>query len=103
MIVQHDDWLIFPGDTAFEISCNVNSEEAPGEVLASIGLADPDPGAKELPKHRKSTVTATNSVEFTPNDVRPRNKNKKAKTKKKKASKENIKTTKKQKTNKDEL
>lgn len=84
VIVQHDDWLIFPGDTAFDISCNANAEDSPGKIMASIGLADPDPGAKELPKHRKSTVTAANSVEFTPDDVRPRNKNKTAKSKKKK-------------------
>ena len=105
MIVQHDDWLIFPGDTAFEISCNAKPEEAEGEIMASIGLADPDPGAKELPKHRKSTVSAKNTVEFTPNDVRPRNKNRAAaKSKKKKTTKENIKKkTKKKKTKKDEL
>ena len=99
--MQHDDWLIFPGDTAFEISCNANSEEAPGEYLASIGLADPDPGAKELPKHRKSTVSAKNSVEFTPDDVRPKNKNKTAKSKKKKSTKKS--TKQKKKPGKDEL
>ena len=31
---------------------------------ASIGMADPDPSAKELPKHRKSTVSAEGTVEF---------------------------------------
>lgn len=50
--MQNDDFLIFPGDLAFEIGCNFE-----GQVpVASIGLADPDPSAKELPKHRKSTV-----------------------------------------------
>ena len=44
VIVQHDDFLIYPGDTAFEIACDGSK--------ASIGLADPDPGAVEMPKHR---------------------------------------------------
>ena len=44
VIVQHDDFLIYPGDTAFEIACD--------GARASIGLADPDPGAAEMPKHR---------------------------------------------------
>jgi len=36
-------------------------------ILSSIGLADPDPSAKELPKHRKSTVTSeTGFVQFVP-------------------------------------
>ena len=50
----------------------------------------------------RDRVSAKNSVEFTPDDVRPRNKNKKAaKSKKKKSTKKNIKKTKK--TGKDEL
>ena len=69
--MQNDDFLIFPGDLAFEIGCDFG-----GPVpVASIGLADPDPAAKELPKHRKSTVTSdTGSVQFLPDDVRPRKK-----------------------------
>ncbi|TRY71192.1 hypothetical protein TCAL_02803 [Tigriopus californicus] len=92
VIAQHDDFLIFPGDLAFEISCTKSSED---ESIASIGLADPDPSAKELPKHKKSTVTATRSVAFTPNDVRPK-KAPKAKTSKCKKVKGTS-------TNKDEL
>jgi len=40
-------------------------------------MADPDPPAKELPKHKKSTVRGKNgSVTFTPEDIRPRKKSK---------------------------
>ena len=76
VILQHDDWLIFPGDAAFEVACErvVEGSEA---LRAYISLADPDPGAKELPKHRKSTVSEIGEVEFTPNDIRPKKKGKK--------------------------
>ncbi len=83
VIVQHDDLLIFPGDTAFEIACNKSSQAVEKKVYATIGLADPDPAAKELPKHRKSTVKGEESVTFTPNDIRPRKKKKKEKKQKK--------------------
>lgn len=88
VIAQHDDFLIFPGDLAFEISCTVSSE---GSSVANIGLADPDPSAKELPKHKKSTVTGETSVTFTPTDVRPKKapKAKKAKAKKLKETSSN--------------
>ncbi len=57
-------------------------------VGASIGLADPDPAAKELPKHRKSTVWSDKGrALFTPDDVRPRRKKTK---KKKKTEKEEL-------------
>ena len=63
--------MIFPGDLAFEIGCRFG-EEVPE---ASIGLADPDPAAKEMPKHRKSTVLSkTGFVQFFPDDIRPRKK-----------------------------
>lgn len=68
---QNDDFLIFPGDLAFEIGCRYD-DEVPE---ASIGLADPDPAAKEMPKHKKSTVTSkTGFVRFFPDDIRPRKK-----------------------------
>ena len=75
---QNDDFLIFPGDLAFEIGCRYE-DEVPE---ASIGLADPDPAAKEMPKHKKSTVTSkTGFVRFFPDDIRPRKKpSKKGKT-----------------------
>ena len=86
MIVQHDDYLIYPGDTAFEIACD--------GARASIGLADPDPSATEMPKHRKSTVTSEEGeVTFTPDDIRPRKNKKKGKTKKHKTDPENISTS----------
>jgi len=71
VIVQYDDWLIFPGDNAFEIGCKKKDE---GHYEASVGLADPDPAAKELPKHKKSTVAGEESVVFTQQDIRPRRK-----------------------------
>jgi hypothetical protein len=74
VVLQHDDLLIFPGDSAFELSCARRKELLP--VTASIGLADPDPTAKELPKHRKSTVSAEGTVRFQPQDIRPRRKRK---------------------------
>ncbi len=83
VIVQYDDWLIFPGDNAFEISCTKEEES----WTASIGLADPDPSAKELPKHRKSTVFSLNRAEFTPGDIRPKKKSKKQKKGKKNRAK----------------
>ena len=56
---------------AFEIGCRFD-DEIPE---ASIGLADPDPAAKEMPKHKKSTVTSkTGFVRFFPDDIRPRKK-----------------------------
>ena len=73
LVVQHDDWLIFPGDLAFSLQCSA-------EQVARIGLSDPDPSSagKELPKHKKSTVESqTGTVSFTPDDVRPRKKKKK--------------------------
>lgn len=86
VIVQYDDYLIYPGDTAFEIACDGSK--------ASVGLADPDPSAAEMPKHRKSTVTSEEGeVTFTPDDIRPRKK-KKEKTKKHKTNPENLSYTK---------
>ena len=73
LVVQHDDWLIFPGDLAFTLQCDHNQ-------VARIGLSDPDPSSagKELPKHKKSTVESqSGSVTFTPEDIRPRKKKKK--------------------------
>ena len=52
IIVQQDDLLIFPGDMGFELICEGQK--------STIGLADPDPGAKPLSKKRKRPVTGTN-------------------------------------------
>ena len=74
LVVQHDDWLIFPGDLAFTLQCS------PHNQVARIGLSDPDPSSagKELPKHKKSTVESqSGTVTFTPEDVRPKKKKKK--------------------------
>ena len=70
IIVQQDDWLIFPGDMGFELICEGSK--------ATIGLADPDPGAKPLPKKRRRPVTGENgSVTFRakPQKVIDNNKN----------------------------
>ena len=89
VILQHDHMLIFPGDNAFEIGCSRKTEEA--AMTAKIGLADPDPSAKEMPKHRKSTVEGEEQVTFTPDDVRPRKKKKKkAKTSKQNKNKDEL-------------
>jgi len=76
LVVQHDDWLIFPGDLAFTLQCN-HSDQG---TKSRIGLADPDPSSadKEMPKHKKSTVEGGETVTFTPDDVRPRKKKKKS-------------------------
>lgn len=83
LILQHDDWLIFPGDAAFTLQCKYNQEVS---VSSRLGLADPDPSAKEMPKHKKSTVEGEQEVTFTPEDIRPRKK----KNKKKKQKKEEL-------------
>merc|ERR1711971_877116 len=79
VILQHDDWLIFPGDDAFTLQCKYDQEVT---VSSRVGLADPDPSAKELPKHKKSTVEGKEEVTFTPDDIRPRKKKNKKKKKK---------------------
>lgn len=59
IVVQQNDMLIFPGDMAFELICKGQE--------ATIGLADPDPGAKPLPKSRRKPVTGQNGkVTFRP-------------------------------------
>ena len=35
-------------------------------VQATIGLADPDPGAKRLPKSKRQPITGENNVTFKP-------------------------------------
>jgi hypothetical protein len=52
VLVQQDDWLIFPGDMAFEVTCSAENE-------ATIGLADPDPGAKSLPDDKRQAVSSS--------------------------------------------
>ena len=77
IVVQHDDWLIFPGDLAFSLHCKRG--EAEGSSVARIGLSDPDPSSagKNLPKHKRSTVESkSGKVVFTPDDIRPRKKKK---------------------------
>ena len=59
IIIQQDDYLIFPGDMAFELVCKGDQ--------AIIGLADPDPGAKRLQRDKRKPVTGQNrKVTFRP-------------------------------------
>ena len=77
IVVQHDDWLIFPGDLAFSLHCKRGQDE--DSSVARIGLSDPDPSSagKSLPKHKRSTVESkSGTVVFTPDDIRPRKKKK---------------------------
>ena len=77
IVVQHDDWLIFPGDLAFSLHCKRGQAE--DSSVARIGLSDPDPSSagKSLPKHKRSTVESkSGTVVFTPDDIRPRKKKK---------------------------
>jgi len=68
LVVQHDDFLIFEGDTAFQLGCRVSGDR----YAASIDIASPDPGARPLPPGRRSTVTSdTGHVTFRPDQVRP--------------------------------
>ncbi|XP_043225704.1 uncharacterized protein LOC122383407 [Amphibalanus amphitrite] len=68
LVVQHDDFLIFEGDTAFQLGCRVHEDR----YLASIDLASPDPGAVPLPESRRSTVSSdSGTVTFRPDQVRP--------------------------------
>ena len=61
IIIQQDDMLIFPGDMAFELICDGDQ--------ATIGIADPDPGAKPLPDEKRKPVTGTNKVTFYSNSA----------------------------------
>ena len=61
IIIQQDDMLIYPGDMAFELICEGD--------LATIGIADPDPGAKPLPDSRRRPVTGINKVTFNSNSA----------------------------------
>ncbi|XP_069699334.1 cuticlin-1 isoform X2 [Periplaneta americana] len=85
VVVQHDDELIMPGDAAFTVECDfsrprditVSADLEAGRpaVSSRISIADADPAGKELPRHRRSTVSSeSGSVSFTPEDVRPRRK-----------------------------
>ncbi|XP_065351248.1 uncharacterized protein LOC135946799 [Cloeon dipterum] len=90
LIVQYDEFLIMPGDAAFELECNVGPIVAEVTVdsaistqpqvrkpISKISLADADPSGKPLPRHRQSVVTGEEGeVSFTPDDVRPRKKKK---------------------------
>lgn len=81
IVVQHDDWLIFPGDLAFSLHCRPRGE-AGASAVARIGLSDPDPSSagKSLPKHKRSVVESDQgTVVFTQEDIRPRKKKKVAK------------------------
>lgn len=69
IIIQQDDLLIFPGDMAFELSCQLDKEDF--LVGATIGLADPDPGAKRLPESKRKAVSdASGKVTFNPKAVK---------------------------------
>ncbi len=60
ILVQQDDFLIFPGDMAFELQCGPEGQ-------AQVGLADPDPGAKSLPEDKKKAVKSnTGTATFKP-------------------------------------
>ncbi|XP_059468621.1 uncharacterized protein LOC132192603 isoform X2 [Neocloeon triangulifer] len=86
LIVQYDEFLIMPGDAAFELECNlgpmvaevtvdssISTQPAVRKPLSKISLADADPSGKPLPRHRQSVVTGDEGqVSFTPDDVRPR-------------------------------
>jgi hypothetical protein len=85
VVVQHDDELIMPGDAAFTLECDFSRPrdvtvsadlEAKRHAVSSrISMADADPAGKELPRHRRSTVSSeTGTVSFTPDDIRPRKK-----------------------------
>ena len=66
IIVQQDDFLIFPGDMAFEVICKDSQEVT---LEATIELADPDPGAKKLPESkRKSVSNQSGKVTFLPKE-----------------------------------
>merc|ERR1719189_1198482 len=71
IVVQHDDWLIFPGDLAFSLHCRPRGE-AGASAVARIGLSDPDPSSagKSLPKHKRSVVESDQgTVVFTQEDI----------------------------------
>ncbi|PSN32168.1 hypothetical protein C0J52_22375 [Blattella germanica] len=83
VVIQHDDELIMPGDAAFTLECDFSKprditvsadlEASKTPVSSRISIADADPAGKELPRHRRSTVTNhSDSVIFTPDDIRPR-------------------------------
>ena len=36
VIIQHDDWLIFPGDTAFTLQCKDNDGVSRNNTVASL-------------------------------------------------------------------
>ncbi|XP_021930212.1 uncharacterized protein LOC110834896 isoform X2 [Zootermopsis nevadensis] len=85
VVVQHDDELIMPGDAAFTVECDFSRPrditvsanlEADRPVVSSrISITDADPAGKELPRHKRSTVSSeSGTVSFTPDDVRPRKK-----------------------------
>merc|ERR1711971_699363 len=68
VIVQQDDMLIYPGDMAFEVICETESQLDELIVQATIGLEDPDPGAKRLPLSKRQPVTAEKTVTFIPKE-----------------------------------
>ncbi|KAJ9594223.1 hypothetical protein L9F63_014383 [Diploptera punctata] len=85
VVIQHDDELIMPGDSAFTLECDfsrprditVSADLAATRTAVSsrISIADADPAGRELPRHRRSTVSSeSGNVTFTPDDVRPRRK-----------------------------
>nr|CAD7260260.1 unnamed protein product [Timema shepardi] len=85
VVIQHDDELIMPGDAAFTLECdfskprdftvnaNLAADSAQNGVSSRISIADADPAGQDLPRHRRSTVTNdSDTVSFTPEDIRPR-------------------------------
>merc|ERR1712080_350670 len=74
LVVQHYDWLIFPGDLAFSVHCR-HSDQG---TQSRIGLADPDPSStgKKTSQHNKE---GGESITFTPEDIKPTKKKTKSK------------------------
>ena len=48
LVVQHDDWLIFPGDLAFDIQCRHGEQVTGGITSVMIAKMGPNP---PLPGH----------------------------------------------------
>nr|CAD7460548.1 unnamed protein product [Timema tahoe] len=57
-------------DREIELRISVSAQN---EVSSRISIADADPAGQDLPRHRRSTVTNdSDTVSFTPEDIRPR-------------------------------
>ncbi|XP_024080460.1 uncharacterized protein LOC106669608 isoform X2 [Cimex lectularius] len=81
LIVQHDDYLIMPGDAAFDLECDFRKpKDVPVhksvttevfDVIARIMLSDADPGGKPIPEAmRLKAINMSNVVSFQPKILR---------------------------------